>query len=172
MSAFPAAAAAIPLPEPMAAVVMRTFGYRWWYALVQLLITGASKVLPASDSDCDPGAGPVGIPPPGAPSAARVVVVPLPPHAVARASGTMMAAASSTRDLSGTGHSLTVPEPACTRASPCSGLARRGLAAPGSNCAWPHCALGLAVLAPYRAGRRRKRFSAAAAARAVVPVFG
>src|SRR5690348_15043468 len=129
MSALPAAAAAIPLPEPMAAVVMRTFGYRRWYALVQLVMTGASKVLPASDSDCDPGAGPVGIPPPGAAGAAGEPAVPL-PHAVARASGTMMAAARSTRDLSGTGHSLTVPEPACTRASPCSGLARRGLAAP------------------------------------------
>src|SRR5215831_4156018 len=162
MSAFPAAAAAIPLPEPMGAVVMVMFGYRWWYAAVQVLMTGASNVLPASDSDCGPWAGPVGIPPPGAAGAAGESAIPLPLHAVARASGTMMAAASSTRDLSGTGHSLTVPEPACARASPCSGLARRGLAAPGSNCAWPHCALGLAVLAPYRAGRRRKRFSAVA----------
>src|SRR6516225_96433 len=102
MSAFPAAAAAIPLPEPMAAVVMCTFGYRCWYALVQVLMTGASKVLPASDSDCDPGAGPVGIPPPGAAGAAGAAAVPLPPHAVARASRAMMAAASSTRDLSGT----------------------------------------------------------------------
>src|SRR5215472_308143 len=172
MSAFPAAAAAIPLPEPMGAVVTVTFGYRWWYAAVQVLITGASNVLPASDSDCGPWAGPVGITPPGAAGAAGESAIPLPLHAVARASGTMMAAASSTRDLSGTGHSLTVPEPACTRASPCLASRAGGSLRLGSNCPWPHCALGLAVLAPYRAGRRRKRFSAAAAAHAVVLVSG
>src|SRR5260370_32565006 len=104
MFTCPAAAAAIPLPEPIGAVVMRTFGYRWWYAVVQVPMRGASNVLPASDSSCGPGACPGGIPPPGAAGAAGELTVPPPLHAVARTTGTMMAAASSTRDLSGTRH--------------------------------------------------------------------
>src|SRR3981081_472972 len=76
------------------------------YAAAQAPISGNSSVLPVSDRVCGPGAGadtitglegaeanPAAFPEPG---------VPLPPHALASASGTAVTAASSTRYRSAT----------------------------------------------------------------------
>src|SRR6516165_8047274 len=88
---------------------------------------GASSVLPASERDWGPGAGPAGISPPGLESAASPAWAPaeppfaLPPHDVASRSGTATAPASSTRDLSATSRSLT-----CARAPAELGLTTLG----------------------------------------------
>src|SRR5262245_29099993 len=108
MSTFPSDASLIPAPEPVAAVVIDTFGYCRWYAAAQVPISWASSVLPVSDRVCDPGAGAEGNGPPGAdnaddnPGVLPELALPPPLHAVTRTSGTAVATASSFRYRSAT----------------------------------------------------------------------